>query len=219
MAPRTRASDRLGSSARSTRRTSGPRVATIAGAGAVMARNRRLSSSRTRGSRTPRARQDWPDRAADARFPVLHRRLAAPRLDRNQTARPAPSMRACEGGMNDALLGEFVAGEMGDDCAVAKDIGAVAILQFLGFGGVPEEGAPAARLVAQEIVDLELGAIVAPAHRIVHQHDPRVRAERAREQRFLLIAAGERQDVVVDVGRTDLDARAPAIGELRLEAR
>src|SRR5271163_3638309 len=37
MAPRTRASDRLGSSARRTRRTSGPRVATIAGAGAVMA--------------------------------------------------------------------------------------------------------------------------------------------------------------------------------------
>src|ERR1700722_2523434 len=90
------------------------------------------------------------------------------RTGRGVTAPRPPSMSACEGGMNDALLGEFVAGEMGDDRAVAKDIGAVTILQFLGFGGVPEESAPAARLVAYEIVDLELSAIVDPAHRLSH---------------------------------------------------
>ena len=44
-----------------------------------------------------------------------------------------------------------------------------------------------ARLLAYEIVDFELGAVVDAAHRVVHQHDSGVRAERAREQRLLLI--------------------------------
>ena len=39
-------------------------------------------------------------------------------------------------------------GQLGDDRAVAEDIGAVAILQLLGLGRVPEEGAAAARLLA-----------------------------------------------------------------------
>ena len=58
-------------------------------------------------------------------------------------------------------------------------------------------------------VDLLLGADVDAAHRVVHQHDPASRAERPGEQHLLLVAAGERQDVVVHVGRADVDALAP----------
>ena len=39
---------------------------------------------------------------------------------------------------------QFVARELGDDRAVAEDVDAVAVLQLLRLGRVPEEGAPAA---------------------------------------------------------------------------
>src|SRR3954470_23459124 len=64
------------------------------------------------------------------------------------------SMGSGERGMDDALLRQFVAREMGDNRAVAKHIDPVAVLQLLGFGRIPEESAPPRRLLADQIVDL-----------------------------------------------------------------
>ena len=44
-----------------------------------------------------------------------------------------------EGGLDDLLLRQLVAAEIGDDAAVAEDIDVVAIVQLFGFGRVPEE--------------------------------------------------------------------------------
>src|SRR5450755_1704244 len=91
----------------------------------------------------------------------------------------------------DALFFRHLAAvEVGDDAAVLEDVDVVAVLELLGLGGVPEESAAAARLLAEQVVDLELGADVDAAHRIVHEDDPCVRAQRAGEQRLLLVAAG-----------------------------
>src|SRR3954465_12503037 len=84
-----------------------------------------------------------------------------------------------EGGLNHLFLGELIPPQVSNDRAVAKDVDMVALLQFVGFGGVPEEGPPGAGRLGDQIVDLELGADVDAAHRVVHQHQPRVRAERA----------------------------------------
>ena len=65
------------------------------------------------------------------------------------------------------------------------------------------------------LVDLQLGADVDAAHRVVHQDDLGVGAERAGEQRLLLVAAGERQDVVVDVRRLDADALRASLRAMR----
>ena len=113
------------------------------------------------------------------------------------------------------LLGDVVGAEFGDDAAVAEHVDAVAIVELFGLRGVPQERAAGARLRADEVVDLELGAVVDAAHRIVHQDDPGIGAERPREQRLLLVAARQRQDVVVGVGRADLDLVDPAFRPAR----
>src|SRR4051794_7417759 len=81
------------------------------------------------------------------------------------------SGRIAEGGLDDLLFGQLVARQIGHDAAVLEDIDVVAIVELFGFGRVPEEGASAARLLAHEIVDLQLGTDVDAAHRVVHQHD------------------------------------------------
>src|SRR5664279_669427 len=101
-----------------------------------------------------------------------------------------------ERGLDDFLLRHVAAVERGDDPAVAKHIDAVAIVELADFGGVPKKGAAVARLLAKQVVHLELGADVDAAHRIVHQHDLRVGPQSSSEQRLLLIAAGQRKDVV-----------------------
>src|SRR5271166_5701797 len=118
-----------------------------------------------------------------------------------------------EGRMDDALFRQFVARQLGHDRAVPEDVGAVAVLQFLGLGRIPEKGAPRGGLGADEVVDFELGAVVDAAHGIVHQDDPRVRGERAGEQRLLLVAARKRKDRIVHVRRPYVDALAPRFGE------
>src|SRR5438552_1621351 len=109
--------------------------------------------------------------------------------DAGWNAAAVTSARLRERGLNDLLLGEFIAPKIGDDGAVAKDIDVIALFQLVGLGRVPEEGPPGAGFLGDEIIDFELGADVDAAHRIVHQHQARVGAERAGEQRFLLIAA------------------------------
>src|SRR3569832_800177 len=58
-----------------------------------------------------------------------------------------------EGGLDHSFLGELIAPQIGDDRAVAEDIDVVALLQFVGFGGVPEEGPPGTGLLRDQIVD------------------------------------------------------------------
>src|SRR5882672_11393057 len=117
------------------------------------------SASDSAGSRlrSMRARAA-PLRAADALRPVSIEAAVI-------------SGRIAERGLDDLFLRQFVASEIGDDPAVLEHINVVAIVELFGFGGVPEEGAALARLLAHEVVDFELGADVDAAHRIVHQHD------------------------------------------------
>src|SRR3954462_4613580 len=96
------------------------------------------------------------------------------------------SARFRKRGLDDFLFGQLVAGEVSNDCAVAKHVDVVALLQFVGLGGVPKKSAAAVRLLPDQIIDRALGTDVDAAHRIVHQHDARVRAERAGKQRLLL---------------------------------
>ena len=110
-------------------------------------------------------------------------------------------------------------GQVGHDRAVAKDVDVVAVLQLVGLGRVPDERAARLGLGADDGVDLALGADVDAAHRVVHEHDLGGGAQRAGEQRLLLVAAGQRQDVVVHVGRPDADPLPPAARELGLAHR
>src|SRR5215813_6302004 len=82
-------------------------------------------------------------------------------------ARNARARSACiaERGADDLLLRQVAAIQVGDDAAVAKDVDAVAVLELVGLGGVPEEGAAARRFLAKKVVDLEPRADVHPAHR------------------------------------------------------
>src|SRR3981081_3298162 len=123
------------------------------------------------------------------------------------------STRLRERGLNDLFLGEFVAPQISDDGAVAEDIHVIALLQFVGLGRVPQKSSPGAGFLGDEIIDFELGGDIDAAHRIVHQHEARVGAERAGKQHLLLIAAGKGEDVMVDIGGADLDLVAPEIGQ------
>src|ERR1700722_8763911 len=115
------------------------------------------------------------------------RRHSAPLALADRTAATAlMSAGVRERRVNHLLFIELVACELSDDCAIAKYVGAVAVLQLIDLGRVPKEGAAPLRLRADQVIDFKLGVEIDAAHRIVHQHDPRIRSERAREQRFLL---------------------------------
>src|SRR5437868_6867040 len=144
------------------------------------------------------------------------------RTRRAGTARTCPGRRATAGaalelasasiaerGLDDFLLRHFAALEVRDDPAVAQDIDVIAVLELIGLGGVPEEGPAASRLFAQQIVDLELGAYVDAAHRIVHQDDAGVGPERAREQGLLLVSTRQRENVVVQARRANAHSLLP----------
>src|ERR1039457_3916750 len=129
------------------------------------------------------------------------------------------SVCIAERGLNDLLLRHVTAVQMGNDPAISKHIDAVAIVELVDFAGVPKEGAAVARLLAEEVVHLQLGADIDTAHRIVHQNNPRVGAQRSSEQHLLLIAAREREDVVIHVRRADVDPLLPDAREFGLAAR
>src|SRR3984957_2939547 len=132
------------------------------------------------------------------------RRHSAPLAFSDRTAATAlMSAGVRERRVDHLLFIEFVAREFGDDCAIAKYVRAVAVLQLIDLGRIPEEGATLLRFGADQVIDFKLGVEIDAAHWIIHQHDARVRAKGAREQRLLLIAARERENVVVDVRRAD----------------
>ena len=65
------------------------------------------------------------------------------------------------------------------------------------LGGDEEHGDPLARELADERLDLRLGADVDPARRIVEDEDPRVEAQHPGEQHLLLIATRQLADLLV----------------------
>ena len=170
-----------------------------------------------------RARVQPGDRRDDERQRQRRQRRAEPapevravRRDRPPKPRALMSRDPGERGMDDALLRQFVARRARRRPRRCGRHRCGRSSSAPPSRSCTRGRSARRRLGADELVDLDLGAVVDAAHRIVHQHDARVGGERAGEQRLLLIAARERQDVVADVGRADPDPLAPGVGQLRL---
>src|SRR5882672_4084733 len=146
-----------------------------------MAARTRPSDSAGSHARTTRAPAVAP--SADPRAP-------------SRSGAAAISICIAKRGLDDLLLRHVPAVQIGNDPAISKYINAVAIVELVDFGGVPKEGAAVARLLPQQVVHLQFGADIDPAHRIVHQNNPRVGTQRSSEQRLLLIAARKRENVL-----------------------
>src|SRR5882762_1986764 len=93
----------------------------------------------------------------------------------------ANSVGIAERGLDDLLLRRVRAVQIGDDPTIPKHINAVAIFELVDFGGVPKERAAVARLLAQQVVHLQLGADIDATHRLVHQNNLRVGSQRSSE--------------------------------------
>src|SRR6478736_5059876 len=125
-----------------------------------------------RGLSQPMAISTRASDSPGSRARSVRARPAAPRAERlkrpwEETALMSSGLQ--EGGLNYPFLGQFVPTEIGDDATVLEDVDMVAIVELLGLGRIPDEGAAVIRLLAYEVVDLELGADVDAAHWIVHQ--------------------------------------------------
>src|SRR6478672_8640605 len=101
-----------------------------------------------------------------------------------------------EGRLDHLLLSELAAIQLCDDAAVAEHIDVVAIVQLFRFGGVPQEGTTGSGFRPDQFIDFELGADIDAAHRIIHQHDPRIRSQSASKEYLLLVTPRERKNVV-----------------------
>src|SRR6185295_1740204 len=99
----------------------------------------------------------------------MRRRAAPLRGVRLVASDGSASLISCarEGGLDDLLLRQLAAAEIGDDAAVAEDVDVIAVIELLRFGGVPQERPAGASLGADEVVDLELGREIDAAHGIV----------------------------------------------------
>src|SRR3982750_684850 len=86
-------------------------------------------------------------------------------------ASAASSVGIAERRLDDLFLGHLVALEARDDAAIPEHGDPGAVVELVDLGRVPEKGASLGRLLAQQLVDLALGADVDAAHRIVHKDD------------------------------------------------
>src|SRR5438270_13501705 len=68
----------------------------------------------------------------------------------------ATSVGIAERRLDDFFLRHLVAFEVRDDAAVAEHVHAVAVIELVDLGRVPEKGATLGRLVAQQVVHLAL---------------------------------------------------------------
>src|ERR1700761_3100456 len=96
---------------------------------------------------------------------------------RRADRRRAISAGLPEGGVDLLFLGDLLARQLGDDGAVAEHIDAVAMHQFIGLGRVPEEGAPRARLAADQVINLLAGGDVDAPSGIVQQDNGGLRRQ------------------------------------------
>ncbi len=123
-----------------------------------------------------------------------------------------------EAGADDRVLADGVAGEVGDDGAPGEDEDAVAFEQFGVLGRVPEHEAAIGGAVAQHAVEVALGADVDAAGRVVEEDDGGAVDQAAGHQRLLLVAAGEREDRVVQALGREGEALGGGAGGLRVGA-
>ena len=86
-------------------------------------------------------------------------------------------------------------------------------MRLTHFRGVPDKRAARFGLIGDHAVDFKLGANINTAHGIVHQDDAGFGAECPGEKRLLLVAAGQRQDIVVHVRRADAHPAFPVTGK------
>ena len=114
------------------------------------------------------------------------------------------------------FLRRVVAGDLAGDAALAHRDDPVRDREnFRQFGRDDDDGDAGLRHLDQEIVDLDLGADVDAARRLVDDQDFRPQREPARQHDLLLIAAGEVADRLVGARHAD---RAAAC-EIRRPAR
>src|SRR5271155_5179162 len=82
------------------------------------------------------------------------RRHSAPLAPADRTAATAlMSAGVRERRVDHLLFIEFVAREFSNNCAIAKHVGAVAVLQLIDLGCIPKEGAAPLCLGADQVID------------------------------------------------------------------
>ncbi len=132
------------------------------------------------------------------------------RSDRQGTAGPTTATTSCwsimrtpfcacirgaEGRRENRRFGHGLTAELGDDPAGAHHQHPVRKPDdLLGVGGDQQHAEAVGRERGQQFVDGALGADVDAPGRLVGDQDPRTAQQDAREQRLLLIAAGQRAD-------------------------
>ena len=123
-----------------------------------------------------------------------------------------------EGGeAHDVLLGEPVALDLAADQALAHDEHAVAEADQLGQLGRDDDDADAvAGQIAEDAVDLGLGADIDAAGRLIEKDDARVDRQHLGDGDLLLVAARERRHGVVDAAALEAEAVAEPVRLLRL---
>ena len=120
----------------------------------------------------------------------------------------AASLRLlAHGERQERLLGGRGRRQLADDPALAHHGDPVGEAEQLGhLGGDHQDGDAGGGELLDQAVDLELGADVDAAGRLVQDQDARLAGEPAGEHHLLLVAARELADLLLDGGR--LDARA-----------
>jgi hypothetical protein len=122
-------------------------------------------------------------------------------------------------GLDDSFLVQFVARQNVGDRAFEEDIDAVAMLQFVKFGRIPKEGTSLLRFLSDQFINILACTDVDATKWIIHQQNLRIARQRTGEQDLLLVTAGQGQNVLIDVGRTDADFLAPRLKSARRYSR
>ena len=118
---------------------------------------------------------------------------------------------------HDRRLADLRLGQLGHRPAVAQHEDAVGALDhLLELGGDHQHAEPLIGELADQRLDLGLGADVDAARRLVEDQELRVHAQPAGEQHLLLIAAGQLADLLLGARALDAEPRDEAVDDLAL---
>ena len=121
---------------------------------------------------------------------------ASPRLRSRRAPRASGVRRQVIGGAQEGRLVGVGGGDLGHDPAAEDDDRPVADeLDLLELGGVEEDRRAGLRQLAQQSVDLALGADVDAAGRVEAEHRPDAAGDPARDGDLLLVAARQAPDL------------------------